>query len=108
MAVLTRIALIFVLATLWVAVPAIGQQDFGSAGGDAQTDITELPPVTATPPNTQSASTPTGGSSTPSAPTTATGGLARTGSDLGTLAAMGAGLLFSGAGLRLLTRPRTT
>jgi hypothetical protein len=107
MAVLTRIALIFVLATLWVAVPAIGQQDFGNAGGDAQTDITELPPVTPTPPNTQSASAPTGASSTPS-PTTATGGLARTGSDLGTLAAMGAGLLFSGAGLRLLSRRRTT
>jgi hypothetical protein len=110
MAASTRIALILVLATLLVAVPAIGQQGYGDPGGDAQTEITELPPVTPTPPNSQSATSPTpassGGSSAPQA--TAAGGLARTGSDLEPLAAMGAGLLLSGAGLRLLTRSRIT
>jgi hypothetical protein len=106
-AVLPRIALLAVVGSLFVGVPATAQQGFGDPSGDAQTQIDELPPVTATPPNTQSAKAPpsSGGTATPGSQTAASG-LARTGSDLEALAAMGAALVLSGTGLRLLTRPR--
>ena len=107
MVALSRIALLAVVGSLFVGVPATAQQGYGDPGGDAQTQIDELPPVTATPPNSQNAQSPasSGGTATPGSQTSA-GGLARTGSDLEALAAMGVALLLSGTGLRLMTRPR--